>query len=330
MRRVAAKLVGLILALGISTPACCAAIKSVAGKRGSIIIQVSGGIVPGDGEAFIAALQKAAATGKPIESVQLNSAGGNLGEGAKLATAIKLAKLPTVVPTGAVCASACFLAFAAGEQKFAGEVAFIGVHKASDKGGTETRQSATATALMARFANELGVPSSITRQMVATPPTQVVWLDQRDLHSMGVRTLGVNVQPAQNAPETVIVVPKPAADATAVIVPAKQATDRPPWYEFIERTTALSAQQNEGKAVVRHACQTELKECTTAVAYRLPDGRQALAMTVEDESGKIFRREVCENNASNDVRDCVNWDTGSKYRDAKDAAGTWVQSAAEQ
>jgi hypothetical protein len=114
MRRVAAKLVGLILALGISTPACCAAIKSVAGKRGSIIIQVSGGTVPGDGEAFIAALQKAAATGKLIESVQLNSAGGNLGEGAKLATAIKLAKLPTVVPSGAVCASACFLAFEAG------------------------------------------------------------------------------------------------------------------------------------------------------------------------------------------------------------------------
>jgi len=60
MRRVAAKLVGLILALGISTPAFCAAIKSVAGKRGSIIIQLSGGIVPGDGEAFIVALQQAA------------------------------------------------------------------------------------------------------------------------------------------------------------------------------------------------------------------------------------------------------------------------------
>jgi hypothetical protein len=53
-------------------------------------------------------------------------------------------------------------------------------------------------------------------------------------------------------------------------------------------------------------------------------------MTVEDESGKIFRREVCENNASNDVRDCVNWDTGSKYRDVKNATGAWVQSAAEQ
>jgi hypothetical protein len=147
---------------------------------------------------------------------------------------------------------------------------------------------------------------------------------------MGVRTLGVNVHPAQIARETVIVVPKPTADAAPMIVPAKQATDRPPWNEFIERTIALLAQQNEGKAVVRHACKTELKECTTAVAYRLPDGSQALAMTVEDESGKIFRREVCENNVSNDARDCVNWDTSAKYRDVKDATGAWVQAVSEQ
>jgi len=81
---------------------------------------------------------------------------------------------------------------------------------------------------------------------------------------------------------------------------------------------------------VRPTPRLETSERTTSVAYRLSDGRQALAMTVEDESGKIFRREVCENNASNDVRDCVNWDTGSKYRDVKNATGAWVQSAAEQ
>jgi hypothetical protein len=90
------EVVGVALALGISTPAFCAAMKSIPGKQGSIIIQVSGGIVPGDGEAFLAALQKAAAAGKPIESVRLNSSGGNLGDGAKLATAIKLANLSTV------------------------------------------------------------------------------------------------------------------------------------------------------------------------------------------------------------------------------------------
>ena len=63
MRRVAAKLLGVTLVLGISTPAFCAAIRSAPGRGGSVIIQLSGGIVPGDGETFIVALQKAAASG---------------------------------------------------------------------------------------------------------------------------------------------------------------------------------------------------------------------------------------------------------------------------
>jgi len=327
MKRITTKLLGGTLALGISTPAFCAEIKSVPGKRGSVIIQVSGSVVPGDGETFIGVLQKAAAAGKPVDSVQLNSKGGNLGEGAKLAAAIKLGKLATVVPSGAVCASACFLAFAAGEQKFAGEGALIGVHKASDKGGTETKQSATATALMAKFASELGVPSSIIRQMVATPPTQVVWLDQRDLHSMGVRMLSVNVQPEQIARETVIVVQK---STTAAPMAAPTELDRLSWNDFFQKFVALSAEQNEGNAVLRRACRPVLKECITALTYRLPDGRQGLLMTFEDEGGKVTRREICENNAANDARDCVNWDTGATYREVKDATGAWVQSVAEQ
>lgn len=312
------------MALGMSTTAFCAAIKSIPGKRGSVIILVSGGIGPGDGEAFIGALKKAEASGKPIESVQLNSSGGNLREGAKLATAIKLGGLSTVVPSGAVCASACFLAFAAGEQKFAGPDALIGVHKAADKGGVETKQSSAATGLMAQFAKELGVPSSIIARMVTTPPTQVVWLDPRDLHAMGVKAL------TQIARETVITVQKPATSAAPMTAPAKPTADRPSWDEFIQKTIALSAEQNEGKAVLRRACRPELKECVMAVAYRLSDGRQGLAMAVEDEGGNVTRREVCESNASNDLRDCVNWDTGATYRDVKDTSGAWVQSLAEQ
>jgi hypothetical protein len=36
-----------------------------------------------------------------------------------------------------------------------------------------------------------------------------------------------------------------------------------------------------------------------AVAYRWPDGRQALAAVTQDANGSITRREVGENNASN-------------------------------
>ena len=53
MSRVAAKLLGVTLVLGISTSAFCAAIKSAPGRGGSVIIQLSGGIVPGDGDALV-------------------------------------------------------------------------------------------------------------------------------------------------------------------------------------------------------------------------------------------------------------------------------------
>jgi hypothetical protein len=226
-----------------------------------------------------------------------------------------------------MCASACFLAFAAGEQKYAAPGAFIGVHKASDQGGAETKQSGAATAAMAQFARELGVPSSIITRMVTTPPTQIVWLEPRDLHAMGVKTLNAYNQPTQAVAASergLAAQPPPATpsgDSSITVTPG-----RPSWSEFIEKTIALSAEQNDGSAVLSRSCKAELKECSMAVAYQLPDGRQGLALAVQDRSGNITRREVCESNAFNDVRDCMNWDTGTKYRDIKDTTGAWVQS----
>jgi len=72
----------------------------------------------------------------------LNSAGGKLLEGVKIAAAIRDAKISTAVGEKAVCASACFLIFAAGNPKFAADGARIGVHKASDIGGYRQQRDA--------------------------------------------------------------------------------------------------------------------------------------------------------------------------------------------
>src|ERR1700693_3578863 len=53
-----------------------------------------------------------------VSGMRFNSPGGNLLEGVKLASIIRYAKIATIVPNGAKCASACFVAFAAGNQKF--------------------------------------------------------------------------------------------------------------------------------------------------------------------------------------------------------------------
>ena len=177
-------LLGAVVALYWGTPAQSATITTIAGKEGRVV-QILGRIEWGDADAFIEVVRQATTAGKHVESVQLNSPGGRLFEGARIAAVIKDGKIPTAVGRGSICASACFLAFAAGHPKFASPGAFVGVHKASDNGGRETARSGAATHSMARFARELGVPSWIIDRMVATPANQIAWLNAEDLAPWG-------------------------------------------------------------------------------------------------------------------------------------------------
>lgn len=78
-------------------------------------------------------------------------------------------RLATRVEDGAVCASACFLASAAGEPRTAHPNAYIGVHKAAENDGRETYKSREATRAMVEFAQQIGVPVTITDKMGRTP-----------------------------------------------------------------------------------------------------------------------------------------------------------------
>lgn len=324
-------LLGLVTTVCVGAQVSAATITSVPGRSGSIVIDIHGMIGSGDADVFNRAVKRAGDAGKSIANVRLNSPGGKLDEGARLAFVIRFAKFPTFVPPGAVCASACFLVFAAGDPKFAGPGALIGVHKASDR-GVETKASGAATAAMAGFARELGVPSPIITRMVKTPPTEIAWLEPRDLHLMGVKTIGNDTQavgsgvradgPSDRQPSNV-------ETMATLSLPAEKIENRPVWNEFIEKMIALSAEQNKGAALLTRSCRSDSRECVMAVAYLLQDGRQGLATAFQDVNGNIKRREVCESNAANDVRDCLNWDTGAKYRDLKNTKGEWVQSLSD-
>jgi hypothetical protein len=313
----------------VGAPASAASITSAPGKSGSVVIEIQGQIGAGDADVFNQTVKRAVDSGKSIASVRLNSKGGKLDEGAKLAFAIKFGKLATVVASDAVCASACFLAFAAGDPKFAGPGALIGVHKASEKGGLETKASGAATAAMAGFARELGIPSHIISLMVKTPPTQIAWLEPRDLHSMAVRTtsnIALATASAGRTDEPEVRKPPTQVQTLAITRPAEKIENRPVWNEFVDKMMALSAEQNKGNAALTRVCKSDSRECAMAVAYLLKDGRQGLATVFQDADGNIKRREVCESNAANDARDCLNWDTGAKYRDVKNTKGEWEQS----
>jgi hypothetical protein len=307
-----ASFLGVVVAGFLVAPALSATITSLPGKHGGVIIQISGQVTPGDAGVFTSAVKLANAAGKVIESVQLNSTGGSLLEGVRLAGAIREAKISTAVGQGAVCASACFLIFAAGDPKFVGDGARIGVHKASEKGGRETTLSGAATESMAHFAKELGVPTSIISRMVKTPAKQIGWLDTQDLKSMGVSLVGLPAQTRQVATDGLSIEQVPASLST--------------WNEFIDKVANLSAVQNDGKPAISRLCQLELDSCVLGLTYSLKDGRQGVAIVIQDVNGKALRREVCEFNNSSDVRSCVDWDSGAKHRDIRNVKGDWVQT----
>jgi hypothetical protein len=320
MKLPTALLLGATCVASLSVQSSAAAIKDVPGKHG-VVIQLSGMIVPGDADALLNSVRRLEDGGKSIETVQLNSNGGNLGEAARLAAVIQQQRLSTAVTSGAVCASACFLAFAAGQPKFASRDARIGVHRAADKTGSETRSSAQATVLMGSFARGLGIPPEIVSRMLTTSPKTIAWLEPKELQLMAVKglsELGRSTLEAVTAPGT----------STVSIQPTKtnREKDSEAWNTFIQSTIVLSAEQNNGHPIMRRLCNPEVGECVLGVAYAVPDGRQALAIAAQDAKGNVTRREVCENNTANDARDCINWDTGVKYREFKNSKGDWVQT----
>jgi hypothetical protein len=87
---------GIAIAVCWVTQASSATIKSIPAKRG-VIIEISGQITDGDADAFIGQVKPASASGKIVKYVQLNSAGGKLVEGVKLATAIREGKISTAL-----------------------------------------------------------------------------------------------------------------------------------------------------------------------------------------------------------------------------------------
>jgi hypothetical protein len=175
----------LVGAAVVSTAATAAELNNVTLKGDITIIALSGDVAAGDTEAAEALIKTANDGNRLISAVRLDSPGGSLAEAVALAGLIRRAKLPTIVAAGSRCASACFIVFAAGNEKFASYDAAIGVHGVSDKFGHETAQTEEATIAMARVASGFGVPPRIIGQMVTTHAHEIAWLTPDDLRGMG-------------------------------------------------------------------------------------------------------------------------------------------------
>jgi hypothetical protein len=192
---------GLLCAIYLSAGASAAAFLEETLRNGHVALHLTGRIDSKDAAAFADAVGKLIAAGKRVDVVSLNSIGGQLGEGALIAGTIRARRLATRVENGAVCASTCFLAFAAGEPRTAHPNAYIGVHQAADNDGRNTSKSREATRAMVEFARQLGVSSTITDKMGRTPSDSLEWLSARDLRSMGA-TVSNKYQPSNEADQS--------------------------------------------------------------------------------------------------------------------------------
>lgn len=311
--------------MAMATQSCVAAeFKSFTSKEGRVLISIVGELVEGDTDQFKSAIKAANDAGKFVANIRLNSAGGNLLEGVKLADAVRFAKIATNVGKDGTCASACFLVFAAGATKYANYTARLGVHGASTRAGEE---AGDATVTMARVAKELGVPSAIIGRMVVTPPSEMVWLSPQELQSMGTEMVG---KPSQLPTAEQAELPKQVQPQEPLnIQPTAKAKATPTFEKFVEYAVKISADQNNGKPIVLRNCEPKFKVCWNVVAYRDTDGTDVSAKVTRDMDENIIKREICVFNKSGDIRRCFDWDKGATVRSMKDMDGNWIKIADE-
>lgn len=319
MSRVLAIIGTLALAFA-SMRAQSAEVKSRDFRDGKVRLDIVGEIQPGDANSVAAAIKAANDRTKMVATVRLNSVGGNILEAVKLADIIRNGKIATAVLSESTCASACFIVFSAGNEKYAHYTAQIGVHGASDPTGQETTEAEAATVSMARILRELGVPAPIIGKMVVTPPAQMVWLTPDDLKSMGVTMLG---KPSQLGPPVAAQSAPPLQLTTPPSTHTQATAAKPTWGDMIKMAANLSIQAY-GRLNSGRSCQPELKVCSNAILYRTKDGINAMIRTEENIDGKVIRRDICSFNSFGDVRTCLDWDAGRLTKEMKSSNGTWT------
>ena len=189
--------------------------------EGGVAVVGTGPITSGD-RAKLVALLDGLPLATPAKVLLLNSPGGSVLEAERLAGTIRSSGLPIALVDNSVCASACFLLFAAAPRKLVEAGSRVGVHSAS-LDAKENVGTMAATTAMARDASGYGVPASVIGRMVTTEPGQMAWLSDDELRAMDVIVVpNLSSRPATPAPFQAAPVPTPSLPPpgqTAAITP---------------------------------------------------------------------------------------------------------------
>ncbi len=168
-------------------PASAADLTTTPSRENKTIVLLNGELADGDAGRLRDTIRGSASSGRPVSGIRLNSPGGSLREGVRLAGVILNAKIATVIASGATCTAACFIAFIAGNQKFVSATATVGVPGAANKLGQD---AAGEVPPIVRVVKDLGLLDSIVEKMLAAREDEIVYLSQDDLRAMGATVTG--------------------------------------------------------------------------------------------------------------------------------------------
>ena len=149
------------------------------------IIVVTGEILPDDDELFLAEVERATVNGRHA-LVALSSDGGALGAGMHMGLVIREAGLPTFVPEGERCASACALAWLAGEPRMTTAASEIGFHQPYDESSGAMVASIEANAVVGHYIATIGMGPEIVSFAVSAPPEGMAWLTVPVANGLGL------------------------------------------------------------------------------------------------------------------------------------------------
>ncbi len=134
------------------------------------VVEFKGGV----NEGAAAALDKAIADAPKVSTVRLDSPGGWLREGERMAAVVRRYQLHTHVDED--CYSSCTLVFLAGKDRTAGQHAAVGFHRG--RGIGEGKRGGSATSDEAELYAKTGLDAAFVRRILNTPNDEV-WVPTR-------------------------------------------------------------------------------------------------------------------------------------------------------
>ncbi len=175
-------LTGLLLAALMAGPARAADFERVElpGAQGTGI-KLSGIIVPGDEAAFAAI-----SAGMPRAVLLTTGPGGSVGAAIAIGTALHNRGWSTLVPAGAICASACAMIWLAGNHRMLADGGLVGFHAMSIRQDGIVMETHQPDVDLRRWLNQLGYSEDTTATIVNTPSRLVRWLDRLELQANGI------------------------------------------------------------------------------------------------------------------------------------------------